>query len=183
LVEPAPLTLDAPRPLPDPPRPVEVARDEPRPTPPEPKRQQPVVIEPPKPVVSVGAFPTNAAAHAFEPPRSVEQAGFDAPAARASQVRAATTKAGAFDQQPSATPRLGSDHPNIVVEAGFGTTTASRPSTPARSVGDSGFGAAAPSRKPAPEPAVQGAGFDERPAPQVARAPREVRVEVPAREV
>jgi TonB family protein len=165
---------------PAPPKPPEVAREEPRPAP-EPKRERPVVVEPPKPAVTLGAFPSGAAAaHAFEPPKAVERAGFDAPAAQAPEIKMSAANVGAFDQRPSATPKPGSDRANIVTDAGFGTAAASRASPQPRRVADAGFGAAAaPAQKDEPQRAVQATGFDARPAPAVARAPRELRVEIP----
>lgn len=174
-VEPVAFALRPPSREPD-----EAARAEPKP-PAATRREVPVVAERPKPAVTVGAFPSGApAAHTFEPPKPIERAGFDAPAARAPDIKTAEAKVGAFDQQPTAPPKAGSDRPNVVADAGFGTSAVSRPSQRARSVADAGFGAPpAPMQKAEPQRAVQVTGFDTRPAPAAARAPREVRIEIP----
>jgi TonB family protein len=180
--QPAPLPV---APLPE--RRIEaVARVEPSPAPPAPElhRELPKPIEPPKPAVRVGAFASGApAAHAFEPPRPVERAGFDAPAARTPDIKIAeTTKVGAFDQGGApARPQAGSDRPNVVTDAGFGTAMSAPASRQApRAVADAGFGGAAPEAPKTSAPrAVQSAGFDARPAPAAARAAREVPVETP----
>ncbi len=179
--EPAPLPVTPPLPVP---RVEPVARVEPEPTPPAPRRELPKPIEPAKPVVTVGAFASDApAAHAFEPPRPVERAGFDAPAARAPEIKAAAAKVGAFDQIAApARPQPGSDRPNIVTDAGFGTATSAPPSRQAapRTVADAGFGGVAhEAPKSATPRAVQSADFDPRPAPAAARVPREMRIETP----
>jgi TonB family protein len=172
----APLEVTPP---PAPPKPPEVARVEPKPAP-EPKRESPVVVERPKPAVTLGAFPSGAsAAHSFEPPKPVEHAGFDAPAAQAPEIKLMATKVGTFDQQPSATPKPGSDRANIVADAGFGTAATARASQQPRRVADAGFGAAAAAQKNEPQRTVQATDFDARPAPTVARAPRELRIEIP----
>lgn len=165
-------------PVPPPPKAPEVARAEPpRPF------EAPVVVERPKPAVTLGAFPSaGSVAHAYEPPQAVERAGFDAPAARAQEIRTVSAKVGTFDQQPSAAPKPGSDRANVVADAGFGTATVARASEQARRIADAGFGAAAaaPAQKPEPQRTVQATDFDSRPAPPAAaRAPREVRIEIP----
>jgi len=172
----APLEVAPP---PAPPKPPEVVRKEPKPAP-EPKRERPVAVEPPKPAVMLGAFPSGASGpHSFEPPKAVERAGFDAPAAQAPEIKLLAANVGAFDQHPSATPKPGSDRANIVTDDGFGTAAPSRASQQPGRVADAGFGAAAaPAQKSEPR-TVQATDFDARPAPAVARAPREPRIEVP----
>ena len=169
-----------PAPAPRPPAPTPEPRPS-KPAPPEPPRPAP-------PAVTVGAFGSPApAAHSPEPLRAVQQAGFDAPAAHAPEIkmRAATAAVGAFEQAvPAARPQPGSDRPNVVADAGFGTmiaTASSRPSS--RAVVDSGFGAASPqtpARTP-PAQAVRATDFDAKPAPAPAApaAKADARIETP----
>jgi TonB family protein len=162
----------------------------PAPTP-EPRLSKPAPPEPPRPAppaVTVGAFGSPApAAHTAAPVRPVQQAGFDAPAAQAPEIktRTATAAVGAFDQAvPTARPQPGSDRPSVVADAGFGTMTATASSRPSsRAVADSGFGASsaqAPARTP-PAQAVRATDFDAKPAPAPAApaAKAEARVETP----
>jgi TonB family protein len=153
-----------------------------------PKPPKPIAVEAPRPappLVTVGAFPSpSPVAHAVEPPRAVQQAGFDAPAAHAPEVKLRTASVGAFDQAPaSARPQAGSDRPNIVADAGFGVVASSPPApASARVVADAGFGSreSAASRVSADAKAVRSADFDVKPAAQTAAsAPREARVEIP----
>jgi TonB family protein len=159
---------------------VAVASVEPRPPIPEPRREPPV---PPTPALNVGAFPTTVAVHAFEPPGAVERVGFDAPAARAPDMKPATTNVGAFDQPAAAArPQPGSDRPNLVADAGFGTAMAtSRPGVAGRAVADAGFGSTVPAapRTQVPQ-VVRPTDFDAHPAQPAPRAPaNEPRVDVP----
>lgn len=182
VAETEPPKIDTP-PVPE--RPVStVAHVEPTPPAPEPRREKPV--EPPRPappVVTVGAFaPNTAAAHTFEPVSSVQSAGFDAPAARAPEIKIASPAVGAFDQPAAAArPQPGSDRPNVVTDAGFGTAMTPSTSQPAaRVVADAGFGGRSgpAGAHPQPPPVVRTTEFDARPAP-AAPAPRAPRIETP----
>jgi TonB family protein len=171
------------------PSPVEI-KPMPKTTAPEPRPAKPTAVEPPRPapvvaVVSVGVFASAApAAHAIEPLRQVQQVGFDAAAAHAPDIAARTSTVGAFDQPAAAArPQPGSDRPNIVADAGFGTAMAAASSRPAaRAVSDAGFGGAAGAAAPRTTAmqAVRATEFDAKPAPPAATpAPREARIEIP----
>src|SRR5579862_5241197 len=113
VVVPKPDPAPAPEIAPAPVRAVKPPAAEP------PSPTKPIVVEAPRPapaLVTVGAFPSpSPAVHAVEPPRAVQQAGFDAPAAHAPDVKLRNASVGAFDQAPaSARPQAGSDRPNIV---------------------------------------------------------------------
>jgi len=156
---------------------------EPKPPAPEPKRETPAKIEPPKPVVTVGAFDSVATgARTPEPARGVENAGFDAPAANGPGIQTRSASAGGFDQTASGATASGAAR-RVVADAGFGAATTSAPAQPrARVLADTGFGAsradAAPASRPRQE--VQTTDFDAKPAPKTtAAAPREPRIEVP----
>jgi TonB family protein len=177
--EPVPPKIDVP--IPEPPV-VSV----PKMPIPEPRREKPVAIEPvkPAPVVTVGTFAASVpAAHTSEPVRSVQQAGFDAPAARAPEIKVGSAAVGTFDQPSAAVrPQAGSDRPTVVADAGFGTATA-RPASPAaaRGVVEAGFGGPGEPATARPQPqAVRATGFDARPAPPTPPpAAREPRIDVP----
>ena len=140
---------------------------------PEPRREKPVALEPLKPAppsVTVGTFAANVpAAHTFEPVHSVQKAGFDAPAARAPEIKVGSAAVGAFDQPSAAVrPQAGSDQPSVVADAGFGTAAA-RPAPPpaARGTADAGFGGRSdpPVARAQPPQVVRPTDFDARPAP------------------
>jgi TonB family protein len=172
------------------PPPIEI-KAMPKPVAPEPRLAKPTAVEParPAPVVAVGAFASaTPAAHAIEPLRQVQQAGFDAPAAHAPDIASRTAAVGAFDQPAAAAarPQPGSDRPNIVADAGFGTAMAAASSRPAaRAVSDAGFGGAAGAAgaaapRTSAQQAVRTTEFDARPAPPVATpAPRGAGIEIP----
>jgi len=177
--------------LPRQPEPV-VARVEHRSIVPEPRREVTVKGDAPKPSppppVTVGAFASSVpSARTTDPVRTVQSAGFDAPAAKAPELKSAPAAAaisGAFDPSPAnATARPGSDRAAVVSDAGFGAmnTGASAPRTN-RPIADAGFGgqpAGAP-RSTAPQ-IVRDAGFDAAPAAVPAPAPpaRPARIDVP----
>jgi TonB family protein len=159
----------------------------PAPKPPAPEPPKPIAVETPRPAppaLTVGTFASpTPAAHAAEPVRVVQQAGFDAPAARAPEMKLRTASVGAFDQAPAAArPQAGSDRPNVVADAGFGTAVAA-PSAPsaARAVADAGFGSGQPAaRTAAASQTVRSADFDVKPAAAASlSAPKEARVEIP----
>jgi len=166
---------------------VPVARAEPKPVVPEPRRETPAKLEPPKPppppAVTVGTFATSVpSARTTDPVRTVQSGGFDAPAARAPELRSAPAVTGAFDASPAnGGARPGSDRAATVADAGFGAmNTAAPAASPGRAIADAGFGtqAAAAPRTAAPPP-VRNAGFD---APRpVAQTPQAApsRIDVP----
>ena len=184
-----------------------LARVEPAPPAPEPRRADPIAPQRPKPApptVTVGVFaPSGNSAHATELSRTVQGAGFDAPAARAPAVQPVSAAVGAFESSVGVRPQPGTDRPNVVGDAGFGTRTAIGPSRPAARLADAGFGTAvatAPARLGGrgladggfdagrgdagrgrlPSQAVKATDFDAR-APQAAapQAARQSPVEVP----
>jgi TonB family protein len=194
----APVRKPAPRPEPiakftEPPKltvaPLPIARVEPRPVVPEPRREPPVKVEPPRPVtppVTVGTFASNvASARTTDPARTVQSAGFDAPAARAPEMKSVPAAAtGAFDAAPSsANARPGSDRAAVVADAGFGTANRAAPAAPkARAVADAGFGVeSAQAARPAAPQAVRSSGFDASPAPaaSAAQTVRPTRIDIP----
>jgi TonB family protein len=168
--------------IPVPERPPEiVARVQPRPPTP-PVGEAAPKVEPLPRAVQVGAFATNVApAHAFETAPDVRRAGFDAPAARAPEMKTGSAAAGAFDQPAAARPQPGSDRPGVVENAGFGTAaaTATAPSAP-RAIANAGFGAGrADAPRAQTQQAVRTTDFDARgPAAAVSSAPRAVQIDV-----
>lgn len=185
-VKDSPPEVAAP-PAEEPPAPAPAPAPKP-PAPEPPKPAAPVAIELPRPVppaVTVGTFTSSApVAHAAEPVGVVQQAGFDAPAARAPEVKLRTASVGAFDQAPAAArTQAGSDRPNVVADTGFGTAVAA-PSAPsaARVVADAGFGSGpSAARTAAASQTVHSADFDVKPAAAASSsaAPKEGRVEIP----
>lgn len=120
--------------------------------------------------------------HAIEPPKPVQMAGFDAPAARSAmpEVTRAKTSVGAFESSAATNrPQAGSDRPNIVADAGFGSATATQTHAPQRTVADAGFGGAAAAKPAEPRGAVKTTDFDAKPAMPAAQAVRQPRVDVP----
>jgi TonB family protein len=170
--------------------PIAVARVEPKPVLPDPRRETPVKVEPARPApppVTVGTFASTVpSARTTDPVRTVQSAGFDAPAARAPEMKSAPTVTGAFDAAPStANPRPGSDRPAAVADAGFGTANTNN-GAPApqktRAIAEAGFGVpSAQVSRPAAPQAVRNAGFDTAPAPAVAapQTARPARIDVP----
>lgn len=154
------------------------------PKPPELRHEDPAKVEPPKPTVTVGAFASGAAsAHTVEPVRTVENAGFDAPTASATEMKTRTATVGAFEQTPGGIlAKTRSDSRKGVADAGFGSAAVSAPAQPrSRALADAGFGASHNDAAPQPRPrqVVQATEFDARPAPQAAApAPREPRIDV-----
>jgi TonB family protein len=171
------------------PEPV-VARVEPKPVVPEPRREVPAKVDPPKatppppPAVTVGTFAASVpSARTTDPVRTVQSAGFDAPAARAPELKSAPAVTGAFDASPAnANTRPGSDRAAVVAEAGFGAMNTVAPAAREnRAIADAGFGSqpAAATRSAAPQ-AVRASGFDAPPpATAVAQPARATRIDVP----
>jgi len=171
------------------PEPV-VARVEPKPVVPEPRREVPAKVDPPKatppppPAVTVGTFAASVpSARTTDPVRTVQSAGFDAPAARAPELKSAPAVTGAFDASPAnANTRPGSDRAAVVADAGFGAMNSVAPAAREnRAIVDSGFGSqsAAATRSAAPQ-AVRASGFDAPPpAAAVAQPARATRIDVP----
>jgi len=186
------------------PEPV-VARVEPKPVVPEPRREVPAKVDPPKatppppPAVTVGTFAASVpSARTTDPVRTVQSAGFDAPAARAPELKSAPAATGAFDASPAnANTRPGSDRAAVVADAGFGAMNTVAPAArenraiadpgfgsqpaAARAIADPGFGSqpAAATRSAAPQ-AVRASGFDAPPpAAAVAQPARATRIDVP----
>ena len=148
-----------------------------------PAREAAPTVEPLPRAVQVGAFATNVApAHAFETAPTVHRAGFDAPAARAPEMKTGRAAVGGFDQPAADRPRPGSDRPAVVAAAGFGTATgnATSPSGP-RAIADAGFGAMrADAVLARPQSVVKTTDFDGRePAAAVPSALRAVRIDIP----
>ena len=177
----------APAPAPEP----VIARVEPKPVVPAPRRDVPVNPEAPKPAppappaVIVGTFAASVpSARTTDPVRTVQSAGFDAPAARAPELKSAPAVTGAFDAPPaSANARPGSDRAAVVADAGFGTMNTVAPTAHEnRAIADAGFGgqpAAAATRGAAPQ-AVRDSGFDAPPpVAAAAQAARPARIDVP----
>jgi TonB family protein len=122
-------------------------------------------------------------AHVIEPPKPVQSAGFDAPAAHATPINVKRAAAGAFDTPPpSSLPQPGSDRPTVVADAGFGAAMAT-PSAHAtvQQATNAGFGAARPDGSAARMPAaVKTTDFDAvAPAPAATAAASAVRVDDP----
>ena len=171
------------------PEPV-VARVEPKPVVPEPRREVPAKVDPPKatppppPAVTVGTFAASVpSARTTDPVRTVQSAGFDAPAARAPELKSAPAATGAFDASPAnANTRPGSDRAAVVADAGFGAMNTVAPAAREnRAIADPGFGSqpAAATRSAAPQ-AVRTSGFDAPPpAAAVAQPARATRIDVP----
>ncbi|OLC74773.1 MAG: hypothetical protein AUH72_21275 [Acidobacteria bacterium 13_1_40CM_4_65_8] len=171
------------------PEPV-VARVEPKPVVPEPRREVPAKVDPPKatppppPAVTVGTFAASVpSARTTDPVRTVQSAGFDAPAARAPELKSAPAVTGAFDASPAnANTRPGSDRAAVVADAGFGAMNTVAPAAREnRAIADAGFGSqpAAATRSAAPQ-AVRASGFDAPPpAAAVAQPARATRIDVP----
>jgi TonB family protein len=171
------------------PEPV-VARVEPKPVVPEPRREVPAKVAPPKatppppPAVTVGTFAASVpSARTTDPVRTVQSAGFDAPAARAPELKSAPAVTGAFDASPAnANTRPGSDRAAVVADAGFGAMNTVAPAAREnRAIADAGFGSqpAAATRRAAPQ-AVRASGFDAPPpATAVAQPARATRIDVP----
>lgn len=190
--EPIAAFKEPPRPVP----PVPTARVEPKPIVPEPRREMAPKPALPRPVtppaVTVGTFAAASvpSSRTTDPARTTQSAGFDAPAARAPEMKAPPAVTGAFEAAPSAAnARPGSDRAAVVADAGFGTANAAPPSTQRnRSVADAGFGmqTGQPATGAKPQ-AVRNSGFDAPPAPpaaaaQPARAPHiDVPVEILAK--
>jgi TonB family protein len=146
--------------------------------------------KPAAPIV-VGAFPT-VAASAIAPNAGgqVHPTGFDAPSAKAPDLKLPTTAVGAFERAAASdVPRPGTDRStgSAVADAGFGALApAPAPSAVPRTVGEAGFGSAASDgRSRASEPKhvgeVQRSGFDDAhtPPPVSRPSPAPARVDVP----
>jgi TonB family protein len=140
-------------------------------------------VTPPR--ITVGTFASNVpSARTTDPARTVQSAGFDAPAARAPEMKSAPTVTGAFDATPpTANARPGSDRAAVVADAGFGTVNSMAPAAQKnRTIADAGFGepSAQPSRPAAPQ-AVRDSGFNVAPAPTAAPAQtaRPARIDIP----
>jgi TonB family protein len=155
---------------------VVLARATPAVPPPAPKRVEPLAeFTRPDPV-----------GHAIEPPKAVQAAGFDAPAARSAMPEIKTAgkaSVGGFESSAAARPQPGSDRPNVVAEAGFGATMASASArqTP-RPIGDAGFGDKVEAQKAPQTPRnIKSTDFDaQAPAPAAPQAaPRPQRVDIP----
>lgn len=174
------------------PEPVD-ARVEPKPNVPEPRRELPAAVEPPKvtlprppapPAVTVGTFAASVpSARTTDPVRTVQSAGFDAPAAQAPELKSAPAVTGAFDASPAnANARPGSDRAAVVTDAGFGAMNTVAPAAHEnRAIADAGFGGppAVTPRSAAPQ-AVRASGFDSPPpAAAVAQPARAARIDVP----
>jgi len=176
--------------------PVVAARVEPKPVVPEPRREATPKPEPPRPPtplpVAVGTFAAASvpSSRTTDPVRTVQSAGFDAPAARAPEITAsksAPAATGAFETAaPTANARPGSDRAVVVADAGFGASNSGASQAPAaakRATADAGFGggAAQPARPAAPSQAVRSSGFDVAPAPAATAAQpvRAERIDVP----
>jgi len=151
------------------------------------------IARPVEPVRAVDITPAPApvpppAGHAAEPPKPVQMAGFDAPAAHALPIDIKRTTVGAFDAAPAGeTARPGSERPNVA-DAGFGAAMARTSTRPAaRQVADAdadadaGFGAARADATPAhAAAAVKPTGFDALETPRAAvAAPRPIRIDDP----
>jgi len=109
-------------------------------------------------------------------------AGFDAPAARSAipEIKPAKANVGAFESSAATSrPQAGSDRPNIVAEAGFGSAMATPTHAPQRTVADAGFGDAAAAKPVEQHGAVKTTDFDAKPAAPTAQTARQPRVEVP----
>lgn len=167
--EAAPVKIEAPKT----PERVE-ARVEPAPAP-------APVVEKPKPsppTVKVGSFDLNNGARNPDVTRSVQTAEFDAPAARAAELRIATANVGSFEQaNANGRPRPGTDRP--VGDAGFGSGLAAGPTRAAGRVSDAGFSSGGTGTGPARSGhggVVTAGGFDsgksdvQRAQPQVVKA-------------
>jgi len=163
-LEPAPIRTEiAPRPMPSAPKPA------------------PIIV---------GAFPSNSAAvRTSEAVREVRTAGFEAPTAKAPEIKVGGPSVGAFDVPAGgANPRPGTDRPSpsVVATVGFGSAgpTSSKPTSPGTVI-DAGFGTAAGTgRAPSSEPArgdLRTSGFDAKPAPEKAapQAPPPQRIDTP----
>lgn len=199
----APVAIETP-PIPD----RVMTRAEPTPPAPEPRPEPPIAPDRPRPAsptVTVGAFALNGTStRAPERSRSVQPAEFDTQAARAPEIKTISAAVGAFEQSSvRRRPRPGTDRPNVVADAGFGTGTATGTARPGGRVADAGFGtgvATATARSGAgvvaaggfdagrgdagrgaqPTQAVKATDFDTRSAqPAAPQAPRQAPTEVP----
>lgn len=153
----APLRLrNVPRPEPDAsaapaivPEPAAAPERTPAATPaPEARRESAAATErrPAKAEVTVGAFDVmGESPRATETSRAVRAGGFDTEVARGPEVRIAPTAVGTFASGAAGPPRVGTDRPNVVGDAGFGSAVATGParSGTAKGVADAGFGAVA----------------------------------------
>ena len=119
-----------------------ITRLEPAPTAPDPRRDRIVPARPkPAPTVTVGAFAlAGNSARAVELSRTIREAEFDAPAARAPQMMVVSAATGVFEQSSAGRPQPGTDRPNVLGDAGFGTGVATGRVRPATEVADAGFG-------------------------------------------
>lgn len=155
-------------------------------------RELPAEPETPKRLpapLKVGAFSSSAIqAHAPDPTRQVEAAGFDSPSARAPELKLGSTEVGAFVGAAAAAPQPGTDRPGTALgNAGFDSATgASAPSPAPRALGNPGFGSAKSDGKPRstpPKPAaqIQPIGFTDVRASQREhrRSPQPDRVDTP----
>lgn len=178
--------IETPPPEVEPP-PVEeetiVARAEPVPPAPEPPRAK--AIEPPKPAskhVTVGSFdPTGNSTRAPEAARPVVSAGFDAVAARTPDMRLASAAVGAFEQSRGPA-RPGTDRPNVVGDAGFGSgiSTGRGRGGAGGVVTSGGFGSGAGGGGGVrPTGSVKTTDFDARAEQQAAQPVRQARTEIP----
>lgn len=189
-VPPMPLDLPPlPAPTPVPKAKVEVRTEEPRPDIPAPLPPKPIenrvataapppvtrpveappAPAPPKPAppaVVVGAFANNAVVATPTPNREIEKVAFDAPSAKATQPKAATTTLGGFDRPMDANSKPDSSRPvdTVVAETAFGRAPAAAPPAPAaRTVREIGFGNSLSRENPktaeAPPAAVTSSGF------------------------
>lgn len=120
--------------------------------------------EPPKPAppaVVVGAFANNAVVRTPEPIREVEKVAFDAPTAKGTQPKAATTTVGGFDRPVESTTNKPVE--TVVAETSFGRAAAAAPPAPeSRTVRDTGFGTSTSRQQPKSAetpPAVTASGF------------------------
>lgn len=199
----APVVIEAP-PIPD----RVMTRVDPTPPAPGPRPENPIAPDrptPAPPTVTVGAFALNGtSARASELSRSVQPAEFDAPAARAPEIKTISAAVGAFEQSSvRGRPQPGTDRPNVVADAGFGTGMATGTARPAARVADAGFGTGAATatarsgagvvaagafdagrggagRGAQPQQAVKPTDFDTRaPQPAAPQAPRQPRTDVP----
>lgn len=139
VVEAAPVKIEAPKA----PERVETKAD-PAPAP-APVVERPALsrVEGPKtipPTVQVGSFDVTSGAKNPDVNRSLKSAEFDAPAARATDLKIATASVGTFEQaSTTGRPRPGTDRP--VSDAGFGSGLAAGPNRAAGGrVVEAGFG-------------------------------------------
>ena len=175
-LEPPPV----PEPVPEP----KVARAEPAPPVPEPRRETPIVEAPkpaPKPV-ALGSFdPSGNSVRAPEAARPVQQAAFDAAAARTPDMKLATAAVGGFEQSRGPS-RPGTDRPAVVGDAGFGSgvSTGRGRGGAGGVVTSGGFDSAGAGGKAAqPQQAVKTTDFDAKAQQQAAPQARQARTDTP----